>query len=129
MNNDEKPASQQIDDIITNTPDWRGEKLATVRKVILQADPTIVEAVKWKKPSKPEGVAVWMSNGNICMADILKNAVRLNFPKGAQISDPQKIFNTRLDSKSIRAVDFTENASIDEKALAAIIIEAVKLNN
>jgi hypothetical protein len=84
--------------------------------------------VKWKKPSKPSGVPVWSHEGILCVADTLKNAVRLTFPKGAQIKDPKKLFNTRLDSKSVRAIDFYEDAKVDEAALKAIILDAVRLN-
>ena len=125
---EEKSASQQIDDIIKAQSDWRGKKLSQLRSVIKKADPAIVEEVKWKKPSRPEGVPVWSHDGNICIADILKNAVRLTFPKGAQMKDPKKIFNTRLDSKTVRAIDFFEGASIDTAALQALILSAVKLN-
>ena len=125
---EEKSASQQIDDIIKASADWRGKKLSQLRSVIKKADPAIVEEVKWKKPSRPEGVPVWSHYGNICIADILKNAVRLTFPKGAQMKDPKKIFNTRLDSKTVRAIDFFEGDSIDTAALQALILSAVKLN-
>jgi hypothetical protein len=125
---EEKSASQQIDDIIKAQSDWRGKKLLQLRSVIKKADPAIVEEVKWKKPSRPEGVPVWSHDGNICIADILKNAVRLTFPKGAQMKDPKKIFNTRLDSKTVRAIDFFEGDSIDSAALQALILSAVKLN-
>jgi hypothetical protein len=121
--------TQQIDAIIKNTPDWRGAMLAHLRAVIQAADPLITEEVKWKKPSKPEGIAVWMRGGNICMADILKNAVRLTFPKGALLSDPKNIFNTRLDSKTVRAVDFFENSKVDEAGLRALVREAAAHNN
>lgn len=124
----DKSASQQIDAIITMSGDWRGEKLAQLRALIVKADPAVVEEVKWKKPSKPEGVAVWSHSGIICMADILKNAVRLNFPKGAQMKDPKSLFNTRLDSKSVRAIDFHDGDAVDPAALQALIIEAVGLN-
>ena len=120
--------SQEIDAIIRNQEDWRGKKLAHLRAVILGADPTVAEEVKWKKPSRPEGVPVWSCEGNLCVADILKNAVRLTFPKGAQIKDPKKLFNTRLDSKGVRAIDFHENDSVDEAALKALILEAMRLN-
>lgn len=123
-----KSPAQEIDDIIRNTSDWRGEKLLQLRTIITSADPEVVEEVKWKKPSKPEGVPVWSHGGILCVADTLKNAVRLTFPKGAQISDPKKLFNTRLDSKSVRAVDFFENDSIDEAALRAVILEALNVN-
>ncbi len=125
----EKSASQQIDDIIKEPGDWRGAKLSQLRAVIMQADPAVVEEVKWKKPSKPSGVPVWSHDGNLCIADILKNAVRLTFPKGAQIEDPKKLFNTRLDSKTVRAIDFHEGDTVDEAALMALIQSAVNLNS
>ena len=120
--------SQEIDGIIKKADDWRGETLLLLRKVINHADPDLVEEVKWKKPSKPEGVPVWSHAGILCVADTLKNAVRLTFPKGAQIKDPKKLFNTRLTSKSIRAIDFFENNEVDEAALKTLIQEAVKIN-
>ncbi len=125
--------SQEITDasiraIIQAQSDWRGKKLSQLRALIQQADPAIVEEVKWKKPSRPQGVAVWAHDGNICVADILKNAVRLTFPKGAQMKDPQKLFNTRLDSKTVRAIDFHEGDPVDEAALKVLILDAVKLN-
>ena len=125
---EEKSASQQIDAIIQEPGDWRGEKLSQLRAVIVQADPAVVEEVKWKKPSKPTGVPVWSHAGIICIADTLKNAVRLTFPKGAQVKDPQKLFNTRLDSNTVRAIDFHEGDTIDEAALKALILDAVGLN-
>ena len=125
---EEKSASQQIDDIIKAQSDWRGKKLSQLRSVIKKADPAIVEEVKWKKPSRPEGVPVWSHDGNICIADILKNAVRLTFPKGAQMKDPKKIFNTRLDSKTVRAIDFHEADIVNEAALKKLILDAVKVN-
>lgn len=94
----------------------------------MKVEVDIVEEVKWKKPSKPEGVPVWSHDGIICVADTLKNAVRLTFPKGAQINDPEKLFNTRLDSKSVRAIDFHENDVLNETALKAIILKAADLN-
>ena len=125
---EEKSASQQIDDIIEEPGDWRGEKLAQLRAVIKKADPAVVEEVKWKKPSKPSGVPVWSHDGIICVADTLKNAVRLTFPKGAQMKDPKKLFNTRLESKTVRAIDFHESDMVNEAALKALILDAVRLN-
>ena len=124
----EKSPSQQIDDIIKEPGDWWGKKLSQLRALIKEADPAIVEEVKWKKPSKPSGVPVWSHNGIICVADTLKNAVRLTFPKGAQVKDPKKLFNTRLDSKTVRAIDFHEADTVDEAALKALILDAVELN-
>jgi len=125
----DQSASQQIDAIITMHGDWRGKTLARLRALILAADPAVVEEVKWKKPSRPEGVPVWSHDGNICVADILKSAVRLTFPKGAQLKDPQQLFNTRLDSKTVRAIDFHAGDTVDEAALQALILEAMGLNN
>jgi hypothetical protein len=123
-----KSASQQIDDIIGQSGDWRGEKLAQLRAFIKEADPTVVEEVKWKKPSRPEGVPVWSHDGILCVADTLKNAVRLTFIKGAQMKDPKKLFNTRLDSKGVRAIDFHNGDTVDEAAFKALILDAVELN-
>lgn len=129
MSTDNQSAAEQIDSIIAKTDGWRGSMLAKLRVVVTQADPGIVEEVKWKKPSKPEGVPVWSYTGkNLCMADTLKNAVRLTFPQGARLKDPKGLFNTRLDSKTVRAIDFYEGASVDIDALKSIIIAAVKLS-
>jgi hypothetical protein len=124
----EKSASQQIDAIIKEAGDWRGKKLSQLRAVIKKADPALVEEVKWKKPSKPSGVPVWSHDGIICVADTLKNAVRLTFPKGAQMMDIKHVFNTRLDSKTVRAIDFYEGDTVDESVLEMLILDAVKLN-
>jgi len=124
----EKTPSEQIDAIVKEPGDWRGEKLSKLRALVRQADPGVVEEVKWKKPSKPSGVPVWSHAGIICVADTLKNAVRLTFPKGAQLKDPQKLFNTRLDSKTVRAIDFHEDDPVNEAALKALILAAADLN-
>ena len=123
-----KTPSQEIDAIIQESGDWRGKKLSQLRALIRQADPAVVEEVKWKKPSKPSGVPVWSHDGNICVADTLKSAVRLTFPKGAQVNDPKNLFNARLDSGTVRAIDFHEGDPVDETALKALIVDAVRLN-
>ena len=125
---EEKSASQQIDAIIKEPGDWRGKKLSKLRALIRKADPTVVEEVKWKKPSKPMGVPVWSHNGIICVGDTLKSAVRLTFPKGARMKDPKMLFNTRLESNTVRAIDFHEGDTVDEAALKALILDAVGLN-
>src|SRR6185503_421167 len=124
----DKSISQQIDAIIKEPGDWRSETLSQLRALIKQADPALVEEVKWKKPSKPSGVPVWSHDGILCVADTLKNAVRLTFPKGAQLKDSDKLFNTRLDSKTVRAIDFRKGDTIAEAALKALILEAVEVN-
>ncbi len=123
-----KSPSQQIDDIIKKTGGWRGEALSQLRFLIRGADPSVVEEVKWKKPSNPMGVPVWSHDGIVCIGDTLKNAVRLTFPKGAQLKDPKKLFNTRLESKTVRAIDFYEGETVDRAAIGALILEAVRLN-
>lgn len=124
----DKSPTQQIDDIIKMNADWRGEMLARLREIINQADLDLIEEVKWKKPSKPEGVPVWSHGGIMCVGETLKNAVRLTFPKGALLDDPTKFFNTRLDSNSVRAVDFHEGDNIDEAALKDLILLAAERN-
>ncbi|HSL45384.1 MAG TPA: DUF1801 domain-containing protein [Anaerolineales bacterium] len=123
-----KSPSQQIDAIIEESGDWRGKKLSELRALIKKADRAVVEEVKWKKTSNPMGVPVWSHDGIICIADTLKSAVRLTFPKGAQMKDPKKLFNTRLDSKTVRAIDFHEGDTVEEAALKALILDAVGLN-
>ena len=120
--------SQQIDAIIKLSGDWRGKKLSQLRALIQIADPDVLEEVKWKKPSKPMGVPVWSHGGIICIGETLKNAVRLTFPKGAQMRDPKKLFNTRLNSKTVRAIDFHEGNPVDEAALKELILDAVRMN-
>ena len=96
--------------------------------MVQRADPAAVEEVKWRKPSRPEGVPVWSHDGIVCIGETLKTAVRLTFPKGARVDDPKKLFNARLDSKSVRAVDFREGETVDEAALRRIVVRAVRLN-
>jgi hypothetical protein len=120
--------SQQIDAIIQGPGDWRGKKLSQLRALIKKADPSVVEEVKWKKPSKPMGVPVWSHDGILCLGESLKNVVRLTFPKGAQMNDPKRLFNTRLDSNTVRAIDFHADDVVDEAALMALILEAARLN-
>ncbi|HVH64108.1 MAG TPA: DUF1801 domain-containing protein [Candidatus Dormibacteraeota bacterium] len=123
-----KPDSQQIDAKIESLRDWRGKRLSQLRSLIKKADAHVVEEVKWKKPSNPTGVPVWSHDGIICIGEPLKNAVRLTFPKGASIKDPKKLFNARLDSNSVRAIDFHEDEAVDEAAVRSLILEAVRLN-
>ena len=124
----ENSPSQQIDAIIKKYPDWRGKTLAQLRTIVKKSDPDILEEVKWKKPSNPSGVPVWSHDGIVCIGEALKNAVRLTFPEGARVKDPRKLFNTRLASNSIRAIDFHESDIIDDLALKALILDAVRLN-
>ena len=121
-------ASREVEAILSNADDWRGELLSRLRGIVLSADPGMAEDVKWKKPSKPEGVPVWSSDGIVCIGEMLKSAVRLTFPKGAQLEDPKNLFNARLDSKSVRAIDFHEGEKAPEADVRALVLEAVGLN-
>jgi hypothetical protein len=120
--------SHLIDTRIKALGDWRGEMLARVRKLIKEADPDIVEEVKWRKPSNPMGVPVWEHDGIICTGETYKAAVKLTFAKGAALEDPSCIFNSSLEGNVRRAIDIHEGDKIDEKALKALIRAAVALN-
>src|SRR5207302_1374065 len=121
-------ASRQIDDIVRRMAGWRGDRMSQLRALIRSADPGVIEEVKWKKPSRPEGVPVWSHDGIVCIGETLKNAVRLTFPKGARLKDPKGLFNARLDSKAVRAIDFHESDAINASALRALIRESARLN-
>ena len=108
--------------------DWRGETLSRIRTLIRQADPDVVEEVKWKKPSAPAGVPVWSHAGMICTGETYKSVVKLTFAKGAQLKDPKRLFNSGLEGGVRRAIDLHEGDVIDETAFKALIREAVALN-
>jgi hypothetical protein len=108
--------------------DWRADVLARVRKLIQQADPEVVEDVKWRKPSNPAGVPVWSHNGMICTGETYKDKVKLTFAQGASVDDPSGLFNSSLEGNTRRAIDFHEDDKIDEKSLKALIRAAVELN-
>ena len=120
-------ASDKIDRKVAELDDWRGEMLARVRKVVLKADPDVVEEWKWAKASSP-GTPVWSHDGIICTGETYKSVVKMTFAKGASLKDPSKLFNSSLEGNVRRAIDFHEGDTIDEKALAALIREAVALN-
>jgi hypothetical protein len=121
--------SQLIDARIAALSDWRGETLARVRKLIREADPEMVEEVKWRKPSNAMlGVPVWLHAGIICTGETYKSVVKLTFAKGASLKDPSGLFNASLDGNVRRAIDIHEGDKIDEKALKALIRAAVALN-
>jgi hypothetical protein len=119
---------QLIDAKIQAFGDWRGATLARVRALIKQADPEVVETVKWRKPSNPSGVPVWEHAGMICTGETHKNVVKLTFAKGASLDDPSRLFNSSLEGNTRRAIDMRESEKIDEEALKALIRAAVALN-
>lgn len=128
MSESETSAAAEIEAIIAAAGGWRADSLARLRRTIVSADADIVEEIKWRKPSKPEGVATWVCHGNVCMADVMKRAVRLTFPKGARLHDPLGLFNARLDGGTVRAIDLFEGSEIDDDALRQLVRDAVALN-
>jgi len=120
--------SQLIEARIAELGDWRGEMLGRLRALIKQADPNVVEEVKWRKASNPLGVPVWEHAGMICTGETYKDKVKLTFAKGAALKDPSSLFNSSLDGNTRRAIDFHEGDRIDDKALKALIRAAVDLN-
>ena len=115
-------ATRQIDAKIASLADWRGKTLASVRALIHQADPDVVEEVKWR------GVPVWSHAGMICTGETYKLAVKLTFAKGAALPDPAGLFNSSLDGNTRRAIDLHEGAHLDTAAFKALIRAAVALN-
>ena len=120
--------SQLIDARIKELSDWRGETLIRIRILIKQADPEVVEELKWIKPTNPGGVPVWSHAGIICTGETYKNVVKMTFAKGASLEDPSGLFNSSLEGNTRRAIDFYESEKIDDKALKALIRAAVALN-
>jgi len=125
---EEVTPSQLIDAKIKELGGWRGETLARLRAIIRQADPEIVEDVKWRKPSNPSGVPVWEHDGLVCTGETYKDKVKLTFAQGAAIDDPKGLFNSSLEGNLRRAIDFQEGGKIDEGALKALVRAAVALN-
>ncbi len=119
--------SQLIDARIEELGDWRAKTLSRLRDLIKQADPGVVEEWKWKKASNP-GVPVWSHGGIICTGETYKSVVKLTFFKGASVKDPSGLFNSSLEGKVRRAIDFHEHDEIDEKAFITLIRAAVALN-
>lgn len=108
--------------------DWRATKLERLRMLIKEADPAVVEEVKWRKPSNPAGVPVWSDEGMICTGETYRDKVKLTFARGAALDDPARLFNSSLDGNTRRAIDFREGDTVDEAAFKALVRAAVELN-
>ena len=120
---------QSVEAKINELSDWRSEMLGRVRTLIQQADPEVVEEVKWRKPSNGMlGVPVWSHAGIICTGETYKTAVKLTFAKGASLEDPAGLFNSSLEGNTRRAIDIHEGDRINDKAFKALIRAAVALN-
>lgn len=117
----EESPSRRIDARIEELGDWRGKMLSRLRALIRQADSEVVEEWKWNVP-------VWSHDGLICTGESYKNVVKMTFARGASLEDPAGLFNSSLEGNTRRAIDFHEGEKIDEKALKALIREAVRLN-
>jgi hypothetical protein len=116
-----------VDKRIAALGDWRGETLSRMRKLIKEADPDVVEELKWIKPTNP-GVPTWSHDGIICTGESYKSIVKLTFAKGASLNDPAKLFNSSLDGNTRRAIDIHEGEKVDAGAFKALIRAAVALN-
>jgi len=119
--------SASVDKRIAEFGDWRGEALSRMRKLIKEADPDVVEEVKWRKASSP-GVPVWPHDGIICTGESYKSIVKLTFAKGASLKDPANLFNSSLDGNTRRAIDIREGEKVDAGAFKALVRAAVALN-
>ena len=120
-------ASAFIDEKIKQLGDWRGKMFAKVREIIHQADPEIVEELKWVKPTSP-GTPVFSHGGIVCTGETYKNVVKMTFAKGAALKDPSGLFNSSLEGNTRRAIDIHEGDKVDEAALKDLIRAAVALN-
>jgi len=120
-------ASTKIDRRIEELGDWRGKVLARVRSIIHDADPGIEEEWQWVKATSP-GTPVFSHDGIVCTGEAYKEVVKLTFAKGAALKDPSGLFNASLEGNTRRAIDIREGDRIDERALKALVREAVALN-
>jgi len=119
----ELSASELISQKIAELGDWRGETLVRMRALIKEADPDVVEELKWM------GVPVWSHDGIICTGESYKTAVKLTFAKGASLDDPTRLFNSSLEGNARRAIDIHEGEKVDGTAFKALILRAVTLNS
>src|SRR5919112_6430762 len=116
-------ASELISQKIAELDDWRGETLGRMRALIREADPDVVEEVKWM------GTPVWSHDGIICTGESYKSVVKLTFLKGASVKDPARLFNSSLDGNARRAIDIHEGEKVDADAFKALVREAEALNS
>jgi hypothetical protein len=124
----EMSATERITAAIAALDDWRGETLERVRELIHEADPEVVEEVKWVKPSNPAGVPTWSHDGIICTGEVYKAKVKLTFAHGASLEDPDGLFNSSLDGRVRRAIDIHEDTELDPEPFKALVRRAVDLN-
>jgi hypothetical protein len=121
-------ASRLIDQRIRDLGGWRGETLARMRALILEADPELTEECKWIKPTNPLGVPVWSHAGIVCTGEAYTKVVKLTFARGARIPDPSRLFNSSLEGNTRRAIDIHEGEKVDAGAFKALVKAAVAQN-
>ncbi len=125
---DDTPPSQLIDAQIAALGDWRGETLAHMRELIHRAEPDVVETIKWRKPTNPNGVPVWELDGIICTGETYRDKVKLTFAQGAALDDPTGVFNASLTAGTRRAIDLHEGDDVDEAAFVELVRAAAAHN-
>ena len=125
---DTQSPSTCIDQKAASLGDWRADVLTRMRVLIREADPDVVEQVKWVKPTNPSGVPVWEHAGIICTGEMYKACVKLTFASGADLNDAAGLFNAGLGGGTRRAIDIREGETIDAKAFKALFAEAVAYN-
>lgn len=117
-----------VDEVLASLDDWRGELLARIRNLINEVSPEISEDVKWRKPTNPLGVPTWSHNGILCTGETYKDKVKLTFFKGAALTDPDGLFHADQGGGTRRAIDIRQGDELNEKALAALVREAIAVN-
>ena len=122
-------ASRIIDQRIRDVGGWRGETLARMRSLILDADPAMTEECKWVKPTNPSGVPVWSHAGIVCTGEIYTKAVKLTFAHGAALPDPSSLFNASLEGGTRRAIDIHEGETVNPRAFRELVKAAVAFND
>lgn len=116
------------DENIHEVGGWRGETLARMRALILEADPAMTEERKWIKPTNPSGVLAWSHAGIVCTGEVYAKVVKLTFARGASIPDPARLFNASLEGNTRRAIDIREGEQIEARAFKALVKAAVAAN-
>lgn len=127
MSEQDSPTAR-IDTKIAALGDWRGDVLARMRRLIHEADPAVVAAVKWVKPTNPAGVPTWEDAGILCTGEVCKATVKPTFAKGAALPDQAGLFNASLGGGTRRAIDIREGDAVDAAAFKALVEAAVAFN-
>ena len=128
MPEEDADGSAAVEARLAGLDDWRGAVLARLRGLIREADPEVVEAIKWRKPTNPAGVPTWSHAGLLCTGEVYRGKVKLTFAEGAALPDPAGLFNASLDAGVRRAIDVAEGVELDAGAFVALVRAAVAHN-